>query len=167
MLSFIYDNDYDYHYNFINDIGGNEMNKVLVVYWSGTGNTEMMAESIAKGISEAGSEVVVKSVSDAQANEVEAFDYIAFGCPSMGAEVLEESEFEPFFSDVEDKLGNKKVALFGSYGWGDGEWMRDWESRVSSKGASLYKGEGLIINSTPDDSALADCVDFGKGFMAF
>ena len=105
--------------------------KSAVIYWSGTGNTEAMAQAIAQG---AGAELF--SVSDFSGN-IEEYDAIAFGCPAMGADVLEESEFEPFFSAVEGKLGGKKVALFGSYGWGDGEWMRNWYDRTKAAGADL------------------------------
>ena len=80
----------------------------------------------------------------------------------MGAEVLEEDEFEPFFTSLEPKISGKKVALFGSYGWGDGEWMRSWEERVTNSGASLIGGEGLIINETPDDEGLEQCRALGK-----
>lgn len=130
--------------------------KSAVIYWSGTGNTEAMAMAVAQG---AGAEVF--SVSEFSGN-ISDYDAIAFGCPAMGAEVLEESEFEPFFSGAESLLSGKKVALFGSYGWGDGEWMRSWEERVKSDGAVLVNGEGLIVNEAPDDAALESCKALGK-----
>ena len=129
--------------------------KIAVIYWSGTGNTEAMAKAVAEG---AGAELF--SVSDFS-GDVADYDRLAFGCPAMGAENLEEGEFEPFFTDNESKLSGKKVALFGSYGWGDGEWMRQWADRVTSDGAELVNGEGLIVNETPDDGALADCKALG------
>ena len=131
-----------------------------MIYWTGTGNTEAMANAIASGIGDAD----VMPVSEADASAVAQYDKIAFGCPAMGDEVLEESEFEPFFADVEGSLSGKKVALFGSYGWGDGQWMRDWVQRTEQAGASVYQGQGLIVNETPDDDALAQCRDFGAGF---
>ena len=129
--------------------------KIAVIYWSGTGNTEAMAKAVAEG---AGAELF--SVSDFS-GDIADYDRLAFGCPAMGAENLEEGEFEPFFTDNEGKLSGKKVALFGSYGWGDGEWMRQWADRVTSDGAELVNGEGLIVNESPDDGALADCKALG------
>ena len=130
--------------------------KTAVIYWSGTGNTEAMAQAVAQG---AGAEIF--SVSDFS-GDVSDYDRLAFGCPAMGAENLEEGEFEPFFAGIEGKLSGKKVALFGSYGWGDGEWMREWADRVTKDGAELVNGEGLIVNETPDDAALADCRALGE-----
>ena len=113
------------------------MNKVAVVYWSGTGNTEMMASFVEEGIKESGGEVSVMTSAEFSEDMVGNFDAIAFGCPSMGSEQLEESEFEPMFSQIEGKLAGKKTALFGSYGWGDGEWMRNWEDQCRGDGACL------------------------------
>lgn len=129
--------------------------KIAVIYWSGTGNTEAMASAVAEG---AGAELY--SVSQFS-GDVSEYDRLAFGCPAMGAENLEEGEFEPFFEGIESKLSGKKVALFGSYGWGDGEWMRNWEERAKNDGATLVGGEGLIVNETPDDEALEKCAALG------
>ena len=123
--------------------------KTAVIYWSGTGNTEAMAKAAAEG---ANAELF--SVSEFSGN-VADYDAIAFGCPAMGAEVLEEDEFEPFFTAAESSLSGKKVLLFGSYGWGDGEWMRNWEERVKAAGAELVNGEGIIVNEAPSDDDLA------------
>ena len=117
--------------------------KTAVIYWSGTGNTEAMANAVAEG---AGVDAV--SVSDFSGN-IEDFNALAFGCPAMGAEVLEEDEFEPFFTGIEGKLSGKKIFLFGSYGWGDGEWMRNWQERVKAAGAELVGDEA------PSDEDLA------------
>ena len=103
------------------------MSKVAVVFWSGTGNTQTMADAVAAGAQGAGAEVDVKTASEFGAADVASYDAIAFGCPAMGAEVLEESEFQPMFDDVKGELSGKKIALFGSFGWGDGEWMRNWK----------------------------------------
>lgn len=130
--------------------------KTAVIFWSGTGNTEVMAQAVAEG---AGAELF--NVSDFSGN-IDDYNAVAFGCPAMGAEVLEENEFEPFFSAVEGKLNEKKIALFGSYGWGDGEWMRSWENRVKSNGAVLVGGEGVIANETPSEDDLAKCAELGK-----
>ena len=143
------------------------MSKVAVVYWSGTGNTEMMAAQVKKGAEEAGAEVTMFTAAEFGPEKIDDFDAIAFGCPSMGAEVLEESEFDPMFTACEGKLGGKKIALFGSYGWGDGQWMRDWVQRTNDANAVIYTDEGLIINETPDDDGIAKCKEFGKGFAAF
>ncbi len=142
------------------------MDKIAVVYWSGTGNTEAMAKAIVDGITATGAQADLFNVSECSAAQADTYSKLALGCPSMGSEVLEEGEFEPFFTELESKLGGKKIALFGSYGWGDGQWMRDWQERVTAAGASLYE-EGLTINETPDDSGLASCNEFGKGFAAF
>ena len=123
--------------------------KTAVIYWSGTGNTEAMANAVAEGAG-----VDALTVSDFSGNIAE-LDAIAFGCPAMGAEVLEEDEFEPFFTGIEKDLSGKKVLLFGSYGWGDGEWMRNWQERVTAAGAELVGGEGFIVNEAPSDDDLA------------
>lgn len=130
--------------------------KTAVIYWSGTGNTEAMAKAVAEG---AGAELF--TVSEFSGN-VEDYDAIAFGCPAMGAEMLEEGEFDPFFTEIESRLSGKKVGLFGSYGWGDGEWMRNWEIRVGSDGAVLVGGEGVIANDAPSDDDLEKCKALGK-----
>ena len=142
------------------------MSKMAVIYWSMSGNTEAMANAIAEGAQDAGAEVDVKQVSEITVDQALAYDLLALGCPAMGAEVLEESEFEPFFTDLESRLSGKKVALFGSYGWGDGQWMRDWQARTEAANANLYE-QGLILNETPDDDGLAQCRAFGAGFAAF
>lgn len=136
------------------------MSKVAVVFWSGTGNTEAMAQAVAEGIQEKGAEAESISAADFGSSRVGEYDAIAFGCPAMGDEVLEESEFEPMFEEVEGSLSGKKIALFGSYGWGDGQWMRDWEERCRNAGAVLV-AEGLAVNETPDDSALEECRSLG------
>ena len=132
------------------------MNKVAVVYWSGTGNTQAMAEAVANA---AGAELFT---ADAFSGEkMDAYDAIGFGCPSMGSEQLEESEFEPMFEGCKSHLNGKKVALFGSYGWGDGEWMRNWEAECLSLGANMVC-ECDICQETPDDEALAACEALGR-----
>lgn len=136
--------------------------KKAVIYWSGTGNTASMASAIAAGMGE-GTELC--SV-DQFTGDIADYDKIAFGCPAMGDEVLEEDEFDPFFSAIESKLSGKKVALFGSYGWGDGQWMRDWAERVTKTGANLYD-EGLMVNGFPDGDAKVQCTAFGEGFGAY
>lgn len=138
------------------------MSKIAVVYWSGTGNTEAMANEVAEGAKAAGAEVDVLTASEFGADKMDAYDAVAFGCPAMGAEELEDSEFEPMFSDCEGKLGGKKIALFGSYGWGDGEWMRDWADRMKNAGAQLIREEGIIANEAPEDDVLEELKAAGK-----
>ncbi len=138
------------------------MSKINVVYWSQTGNTEAMAEAIAKGIAQAGGDATVSEVSGISPDVLKEESVFALGCPAMGAEVLEESEMEPFVEEVESFASGKKIALFGSYGWGDGEWMRDWEERMRNAGAEIVNGEGLICQEAPDDEALAACENLGK-----
>ena len=137
------------------------MSKVAVVYWSGTGNTKIMAEEVAKGAEAAGAEVTVLTPSKFNADMVDQFDGIGFGCSSMGVEVLEESEFEPMFEACEAKLKGKKIALFGSYGWGDGEWMRSWEERCRMDGANLAT-DYVIANEEPDEQAKEECQALGR-----
>lgn len=142
------------------------MADVLIVYWSGTGNTEIMAEYIKAGVEAAGLSADLRSVDDVEANEVQDFEKIVFGCPSMGLEILEEDEFEPFFGEIENSLKGKKVALFGSYGWGEGEWMELWEARTTKTGAVLFES-GLTINSTPSGEEEERCKAFGQRFASF
>ncbi len=139
------------------------MDKIAVIYWSGSGNTEKMAKAIVKGVNQAGEDVDVFQASDFSAKDINEYEKIAFGCPSMGCEVLEETEFEPFFQEIESALKEKQVALFGSYGWGDGEWMRNWQERVIQDGAKLFE-EGVIINDKPDLAGEEKCTAFGERF---
>lgn len=143
------------------------MNQVAIVFWSGSGNTEKMANCIADGVKEAGGEAVLLGPAEFSADAFASYGAVAFGCPSMGSEQLEESEFEPMFAALEGSLASKKIALFGSYGWGDGQWMRDWQERVSAAGALLYNGEGLMVHEPPDGTALAACAEFGESFAKF
>ncbi|MBN7773416.1 flavodoxin [Clostridium aminobutyricum] len=138
------------------------MKKMAVVYWSGTGNTEEMANAVVQGAKDGGCEVQLFKAADFNKELAEEFDLIAFGCPSMGAEVLEEEEFEPMYLSCKEKLSGKPVALFGSYGWGDGEWMRLWEEDVLSAGAELPCGY-LIINERPDAAGIESCKELGAG----
>ena len=138
------------------------MNKFAIVYWSGTGNTETMANCIADGARESGAEVAMLSPGEFSATRFSEFGVVAFGCPAMGAEQLEEDEVEPMFAGLEGSLGGKKIALFGSYGWGDGQWMRDWEARMSGAGATIVGGEGVICQEAPDADAIEQCKALGK-----
>ena len=113
------------------------MSRINVVYWSQTGNTEEMAEAIGKGITQAGGEAVVSEVSAISPDALKDENVFALGCPAMGDEVLEDTEFEPMFDGCKDALKGKNIALFGSYGWGDGEWMRNWEDSCKEAGANL------------------------------
>ena len=139
------------------------MKKTAVIYWSGTGNTEAMANAVAEGMKEAGAEVTVMTADQVDANAL-SYSAIAFGCPAMGSEVLEEMEFQPMFDACKRSLGGKRVALFGSYGWGDGEWMRAWESDCDSAGVNLVC-ESVICTETPDDAALEACRALGKALV--
>ena len=134
---------------------------IAVVYWSGTGNTERMAEAVAEGIRKNGCTADLITADSFSKNSVGKYERMAFGCPSMGDEELEEDEFEPMFSSIESLLKGKTVALFGSYGWGDGEWMRRWEDRVRDIGATLL-GDGLTVHETPGTDDIADCEELGR-----
>ena len=143
------------------------MNKLAIVYWGGTGNTETMANCIAEGAKAAGAEVELRGPSECAAARFSEFGVVAVGCPAMGSEVLEEAEFEPMFSDLERSLGGKRIALFGSYGWGDGQWMRDWCARCESANANLYEEEGLTVNEAPDADAQEVCRQLGRKLAAW
>ena len=137
------------------------MSKIAVVYWSGTGNTEAMANAVLEGAKGKGADAVLFTSAEFDDSMMDAYDAVAFGCPAMGDEVLEESEFEPMFSSCEPKLSGKKIALFGSYGWGDGEWMREWETNCKQAGAVLAC-ESVICNEMPDDEEIQSCRTLGE-----
>ncbi|MCR4692006.1 MAG: flavodoxin [Lachnospiraceae bacterium] len=140
------------------------MSKVAVVFWSGTGNTAAMASAVEAGAKDRGAEVSVFGPDDFTADKVAEFDGIAFGCPAMGAEVLEEASFDPMFTEVEGSLSGKKVALFGSYGWGDGQWMRDWEERCMAAGIQLAC-DSVMANNAPGEDALEECKSLGAALV--
>ena len=142
------------------------MDKIYVVYWSQSGNTQAMAEAVGRGIESAGKEAAVCYVGEVSVEELKKAKTFALGCPAMGAEVLEEGEMEPFVCEVETFAAGKTIALFGSYGWGDGQWMRDWEERCKAAGATVVGGEGVICQETPDDDAIASCRALGKALAA-
>ena len=142
------------------------MKKTAVIYWSGTGNTKQMAEAVLEGMKSAGAEAALLEAAQVDASTFSGVDAVAFGCPAMGSEVLEEMEFEPMFSACKSHLSGKKVALFGSYGWGDGQWMREWTERVTGEGATVVNGEGLICQETPDDAMIEECKNLGKALAA-
>ena len=137
------------------------MKKTAVVYWSSTGNTEAMAQAVLEGMKEAGAEAVLLTPDAVDVSALAGMDAIAFGCPAMGSEVLEEMEFQPMFDEVKRSLGGKSAALFGSYGWGDGQWMRDWEKDCDDAGIQLVC-ESVICCETPDDAVLEACRAMGK-----
>ncbi len=137
------------------------MKKTAVVYWSGTGNTEAMADAVLTGMKDAGADAVLYTAAEFSPSKLNELDAVAFGCPAMGAEMLEESEFEPMFNDCKGSLAGKKVALFGSYGWGDGDWMRSWEDDCSASGIKLCC-ESVTCNEAPDAQGLAACRLLGK-----
>ena len=141
--------------------------KTAVIYWSGTGNTEAMARAVAEGMTAAGAEDVLLTPDQVQPGDLNTYGAIAFGCPAMGSEVLEEMEFQPMFDACKRSLGGKRVALFGSYGWGDGQWMREWCSRCEAAGANLYDEAGLIANDSPNEEAREACRELGRKLAAW
>ena len=140
------------------------MSKTAVVFWSGTGNTEEMANAVLEGMKENGADASIYSADAFQAGDVEGYDAIAFGCPAMGAEVLEEDEFQPLFDECKSALAGKKVALFGSYGWGDGEWMRNWEDDCREAGIELAC-DSVVCNEAPDEDAITACKGLGAALV--
>lgn len=142
------------------------MNEIIVAYWSQTGNTEAMANAVGEGIEAAGKKALVTEISGVSMDDLKNASVFAMGCPAMGAEVLEEAEMEPFVMEVEGFASGKNIGLFGSYGWGDGEWMRDWADRMKNAGAVLVREDGIIANDAPDDEALEECRAAGKDLAA-
>lgn len=140
------------------------MSKIAVVYWSGTGNTEEMAKAVASGITSAGAAAEIFEVESFAADKINDYDAVAFGCPAMGDEVLEEGSFEPFFADAEGKIKDKAVALFGSYGWGGGVWLEDWRARTENAGARV--SGTLAVENSPNEDDVAACEELGKNLAA-
>ena len=140
------------------------MKKIAVVYWSGTGNTEAMANAVAQGAKDAGAEAALLTAGEFGPDKLSEYEAVAFGCPAMGAETLEEDEFAPMFARCESLLSGKKIALFGSYGWGDGEWMRTWEDTCKQDGAVLVC-DSVICNEAPDEEAVNACKALGRALV--
>ena len=143
-----------------------QMSQVNIVYWSGTGNTAAMAEAVAAGVTDAGAEAVLLEVGSADIEVLKSAKAFALGCPSMGVEQLEETEMEPFMESLDGVISGKQIGLFGSYGWGNQEWMRDWESRVSGDGATVVGGEGITVNGAPDGDIEDECKSLGRSLAS-
>ena len=140
------------------------MGKIAVVYWSGTGNTEAMAKAVVEGIENGGVEAQLFSAGEFDSSMLSSYDAVAFGCPAMGAEQLEDFEFEPLYESCRTSISGKNVALFGSYGWGDGQWMRSWEESCRESGAIL-SSDSVICSGYPDAGSLEDCRKLGKSLI--
>ena len=137
------------------------MSKIVIVYWTGSGNTEAMAHAVEEGAQNAGAEVSLNFVSDISADEAASFDHIALGCPAMGNEQLEEYEFEPFFEELLPQLQGKKVVIFGSYSWNEGDWIQLWKNRLNEAGVELV-AEPVKAYSYPEDDVLEACKALGE-----
>ena len=135
------------------------MSKIAVVYWTGSGNTEAMAAAVAEGAETKGATVEQILAADFSLSAAEEYNAYAFGCPAMGAEELEDSEFQPMWDEVKGSLGDKKVVLFGSYGWGSGEGMDAWKGEAEEGGVHVI--DSLIVNEQPDDDGIAACQALG------
>lgn len=138
------------------------MDKVNIVFWSQSGNTEAMANAIADGVKLSGKDATVINVSNTTVEQLKNEKAFALGCPAMGAEVLEEGEMEPFVTELEKNITGKTILLFGSYGWGDGQWMRDWTDRMTAAGATVLNGKGIICQDAPNEDITNECVLAGK-----
>lgn len=143
------------------------MKDVLIVYWTGTGNTQTIAEKLQEAIESEGVSVDLKLVSEITPEETLKYDKIALGCPAMADESLEEDEFEPFYEEIYEGLKDKKVCLFGSYGWGEGEWMQTWIARTEDIGAKLLDDIGLKVFYAPDEDAEKEIFEYGVAFAKF
>ena len=137
------------------------MKSVAIVYASTTGNTEAMANAIYEGAGEGAS---LCTADEADAKAVLSCDVIALGSPAMGSEELEDS-MESFFSSIEGSLSGKNVALFGSYDWGDGQWLLTWEERVKAAGATLVAASVKAQNA-PQEADIAACKELGSKLSA-
>ncbi len=137
------------------------MKKIAVIYWSSTGNTEQMANAVVEGANAKGADAKVFAVDSFNPGDLNEYDAVAFGCPAMGDEVLESDEFEPVFDECKPMLRDKPVGLFGSYGWGDGEWMRNWQQDCIDCGANVV-ADGVICCDSPDETALDECKTLGS-----
>ena len=137
------------------------MDTIIIAYWTQTGNTKAMAEAVGEGVETAGKKADVRHISEVSMDRLREAQAFALGCPAMGAEVLEEGEMEPFVMEVEGFAQGKRIGLFGSYGWGDGQWMREWCQRCSA--AQLYDEDGLILNESPDADGQETCRELGRG----
>lgn len=137
------------------------MDTIIIAYWTQTGNTKAMAEAVGEGVETAGKKADVRHISEVSMDSLREAQVFAMGCPAMGAEVLEEGEMEPFVMEVEGFAQGKRIGLFGSYGWGDGQWMREWCQRCSA--AQLYDEDGLILNESPDADGQETCRELGRG----
>ncbi len=140
------------------------MGKIAVIYWSGTGCTEMMANAVYEGIKSVNKDAELFFVTDANEDDIDGYDKVAFGCPASGTEELEEWEFKPFYEAAEEKLDGKEVLLFGSYGWGGGPWMEAWVERADEAGLKVFMDEGIIFNGEPDEETLKLCKERGAEF---
>lgn len=136
--------------------------RIAIIYYSGTGNTEMTGALLAEGARSTGAKVDLFPISHFDESLLKEYDRFAFGCPASAEEELEEMEFLPFYEKLEPLLKDKDVALFGSYSWGDGQWMKNWEQRVNESGIKLFE-QGLIVQDEPDDQK-ESILEFGKRF---
>lgn len=132
-----------------------------IIYWTGTGNTGAMATLIGKGINEVGEEAELINISSNKVNSLKDEECIVLGCPSMGAEELEDGEFEPFLEEIGAELRGKKVFLFGSYGWGNGEWMEAFEDRILDLGGILPL-DSVTVNYVPEGESEELCIEYGR-----
>ena len=139
------------------------MNKIAIVFWSGTGNTEAMADLVKEGVESAGGSAELIQAADFSSSQLDSYDAFAFGCPAMGNEELEDSEFEPMWNEVEPHLSGKKVALFGSYDWGTGEWMEIWQQRALDVDADVMVT--VIANLYPEGDAVEACKNLGASLV--
>lgn len=137
-------------------------NKINIIFWSGTGNTESMAQAIYEGSKKGGNSKLL-TVDKATLDDVVEADILFLGCPSMGVEELEESEMEPFMESISNDINGKKIILFGSYGWGDGEWMQDWEERIKNCGGTIVE-DSIICNESPQEDVLKELTSLGQKY---
>ena len=135
--------------------------KIAIVVWSKTGNTRLMSKALKEGAEERGAQVEVFKSYNFDIEKAKSYECIALGCPAMGAETLEETEFLPMYETIKPYLKNKKIFIFGSYSWGDGKWMRDWKADMINNGISLFT-EPIIAKEKPTNDILYKLKEIGK-----
>ncbi len=138
------------------------MAQVIIAYYSESGNTEQMASIVGKGVEAAGGTAKVVTVDGVSADDLKGEEVFALGCPALGDEELEADTVEPLVAEIEKFASGKKIGLFGSYGWGDGEWMRTWVERMKNAGAEVLGGEDAICTDAPDDGAEEKLMELGR-----
>lgn len=137
------------------------MKKISIIYWSNGGNVEVLANTMADELEQAGVNVCIKHVSDADVSDVIEADAVAFGSPSMDNNRIEQQEMEPFINEFKLlPINGKKAVLFGSYGWDDGQFIKNWVVRMKDYGFNVL-GD-LAVKESPTDDDIEEAKKLAK-----